>query len=65
MTEQNVKTVVENISVNPDSIEWGTPSKGGAIKVYGDFSNEDAFNKKVEAAKRVATLTQTTFTGAP
>lgn len=36
-----------------DSLEIGTPSKGGAIKIYGDFSKVDEFVAKIENAKRV------------
>ena len=35
---------------NPDSIEISTPAKGGAIKVYGDFSKPEEFKKKVDNA---------------
>jgi hypothetical protein len=35
---------------NPDSIEIGTPSKGGAIKVYGDFFNPEVFKQKIDNA---------------
>ncbi len=38
---------------NGDSLELGTPSKGGAMKVYGDFSDEEAFKKKVDSAIRL------------
>lgn len=38
---------------NPDSIELGTPSKGGAIKVYGNFNDKVAFKKKIDAAVEV------------
>ena len=38
---------------NPDSIEIGTPSKGGALKVYGDFINPDAFKLKIDNAIEV------------
>ena len=43
----------KHITENPDSIEIGTPSKGGAIKIYGDFADVAAFKKKIEAAKEV------------
>jgi hypothetical protein len=33
-----------------DSIEIGTPSKGGVIKVYGDFSDIDGFKKRIDDA---------------
>lgn len=35
---------------NPDSIEIGTPSKGGSIKVYGDFFSPEAFKVKIDNA---------------
>ena len=37
-------------SVDPDSLEIGTPGKGGAVKVYGDFRNPDGFRAKIKAA---------------
>jgi hypothetical protein len=40
---------------NPDSIELGTPSKGGAIKVYGDYSNLDEFKAKLANAAKLRT----------
>ena len=43
----------KHITENPDSIEIGTPSKGGAIKIYGNFADEEAFKKKIDAAKKV------------
>jgi len=43
----------KHITENPDSIEIGTPSKGGAIKVYGDFADVEAFKKKIDAAAEV------------
>lgn len=42
-----------NKEENPDSIEFGTPSKGGALKVYGDFSKPDDFKKKIDFAFEV------------
>ena len=47
------ETIQKQISENPDSIEIGTPSKGGAIKVYGDFSNPEEFKKKIVAAAEI------------
>jgi hypothetical protein len=34
----------------PDSIEFGTPSKGGAIKIYGDFRDPEGFKKLIDNA---------------
>lgn len=42
---------------NSDSIEIGTPSKGGAIKVYSNFSNEEEFKTKIDIAIRVREYT--------
>jgi len=38
---------------NPDSIEIGTPSKGGVIKVYGDFMNLEGFKAKIDNAVEI------------
>ena len=48
-----IESVHKTITENPDSIEIGTPSKGGAIKIYGNFDNEEAFKKKIDIAKEV------------
>jgi len=47
-----------HINDNPDSLEIGTPAKGGAIKIYGNFEDKAAFKKKVDAAKEVRTYAQ-------
>ena len=52
------ETLNRHITDNPDSIEIGTPSKGGAIKVYGDFSKPDDFKKKIDSAKIVREYAQ-------
>lgn len=39
-----------HISENPDSLEIGTPGKGGAIKVYGNFSDPETFRSKIKNA---------------
>ena len=39
-----------HISENPDSIEVGTPGKGGTIKVYGDFRDLEGFKAKIKNA---------------
>ena len=43
----------KHITENPDSLEIGTPSKGGAIKIYGDFNNPNLFNIKIDNAIRL------------
>lgn len=43
------------INENPDSITIGSASKGGAIKVYGDFRNKDEFKLKIDNAVEIRT----------
>lgn len=50
MPEESIQKVVHD---NPDSIEIGTPSKGGAVKVYGDYNNIESFKKKIKNAAEV------------
>ena len=47
------ETKVLNITENPDSINIGSASKQGAIKVYGDFNKPEEFKKKIDSAKEV------------
>jgi len=42
-----------------DSIEIGTPSKGGAVKVYGNFDEMENFKKKIDNAIKVRTYFST------
>lgn len=42
-----------HINDNPDSLEIGTPSKGGSIKVYGNFDDMGEFMAKVDRAMEV------------
>jgi hypothetical protein len=46
------------INDNPDSIEIGTPAKGGAVKIYGDFNKPEEFEVKVANAERVKRYAQ-------
>lgn len=47
------ESIQKHVTENPDSIEIGTPSKGGAIKIYGNFVDKEAFKRKIDAAKEV------------
>lgn len=40
----------ETILPFQDSLEIGTPGKGGAIKIYGDFSDKEGFRKRIDSA---------------
>ena len=51
------ENVTKHINENPDSIEIGTPSKGGAIKVYGNFAEPDTFAIKIDNAIKLRTYT--------
>ena len=44
---------IVQVQKNPDSIEIGTPGKGGCIKIYGDFSEPETFKTKILEAKRI------------
>jgi len=46
------KTIIEHREIGKlqDSLEIGSPSKGGAIKVYVDFKNEEECKRKIDAA---------------
>jgi hypothetical protein len=44
------ETMQKIVTENPDSIEIGTPSKGGVIKVYGNFSEKEVFKSKIDNA---------------
>ena len=45
-----MESIQKVINENPDSIEIGTPSKGGAIKIYGSFADLDSFKAKIDNA---------------
>jgi len=52
------ETIRRHIYENPDSIEIGTPGKGGTLKIYGDFFRMDEFKRKLENAKTVRQYAQ-------
>jgi len=62
MEEVIVKKIIEG-PVFQDSIEIGTPGKGGAIKVYGDFSQPDEFEKRIQDAVRLRKMTMDLMEG--
>ncbi len=41
---------VEEVKNYPDSIELGTPSKGGALKIYFDASNPEETKTRIDNA---------------
>ncbi|OPY44059.1 MAG: hypothetical protein A4E42_01094 [Methanoregulaceae archaeon PtaU1.Bin222] len=56
MEEVIVKKIIEGPAFQ-DSIEIGTPGKGGAIKVYGDFSQPEEFEKRIRDAVSLRKMT--------
>ena len=52
MEETKIQKIVTE---NPDSLEIGTPSKGGAIKVYGNFGDKEIFRVKIDNALELRT----------
>ena len=47
----------ENVDINPDSLTFGTPSKGGEHKIYGDvLLSPVEFGKKIEIIKLASKL---------
>lgn len=47
-----------NKTEDPDSISIGSASKGGAIKVYGDFNKPEEFKKKINNAIEIRAYAQ-------
>ena len=54
-TNNSEKKEIITKAENPDSLEIGTPAKGGAIKVYGDFNDKEIFQKKIDNALELRT----------
>ena len=50
-TRELINYMIEQIeNQNKDSIEVGTPAKGGACKIYLDFSKPDECRAKIDNA---------------
>lgn len=37
----------------PDSVELGTPARGGAIKCYGNADDPEGFQRRIDAMKKL------------
>jgi hypothetical protein len=59
MAEEQIITVKRIFEGSPfqDSIEIGTPGKGGAVKIYGDFSDPAGFENRIREAVRLRKMT--------
>jgi hypothetical protein len=53
--EESIQTIRTE---NADSIEIGTAGKGGAVKIYGDFSKPEDFKAKITNAAEVRKFAQ-------
>ena len=58
-----MESVQKIVNESADSIEIGTPSKGGAIKVYGNFSEPETFKSKIDSAILVREYTNKKMNG--
>ena len=48
-----METIQKVVNDNPDSLEIGTPAKGGAVKIYGNFNEVVTFKAKIANAMDV------------
>jgi len=50
--ETTTKIIVEHHTITEerlnDSLEIGTPSKGGVIKIYGNSANKEDFKRRID-----------------
>lgn len=49
---------ISHVTVRPDSLELGTPSKGGAIKIYFDSGDPVDSERRIREAFRLRELAQ-------
>lgn len=47
---ENKITTIKNENVEPESIEWGSPTKGGKIKIYTDMLDIEKTQRKIVSA---------------
>jgi len=66
MAEEQIITVKKILEGSPfqDSIEIGTPGKGGAIKIYGDFADPAGFEARIREAVRLRKMAAEMMEGA-
>lgn len=50
MATEKLESYTIQRTENPDSLEIGTPGKGGTIKIYSDFCDKEGFRKKIDNA---------------
>lgn len=52
------KQIIEDRTQFPDSIEIGTPGKGGCVKVYFNASNKEEAKNRIENAIELCKLAE-------
>ena len=57
------ETVIKNVAVRPDSIEIGTPGKGGVVKVYVDFADVADTEQRIRDAMEMRELANKLYSG--
>jgi hypothetical protein len=58
-----MEQIHRQINDAPDSLEIGTPAKGGCIKVYGNFDKPETFKLKIDNAIEVRKYAQEQLNG--
>jgi hypothetical protein len=58
-------TIILNRTARPDSIELGTPGKGGVLKVYFDAANPQEMEEIIFNAKRGLAMANTNIITSP
>ena len=66
MTDAQLITVKKILEGSPfqDSIEIGTPGKGGAMKIYGAFADPAGFEARIREAVRLRKMASDLMEGA-
>jgi hypothetical protein len=53
-----MKSIESHVMVRPDSLELGTPSKGGVLKVYFDSGDPVDSERRIREAFRLKEIAQ-------
>lgn len=61
--EQVVRHIHENKENRPDSIEIGTPGKGGVVKLYCDFLDKADTEQRIRNAMAMRELANRLYSG--
>jgi len=56
--------IISHTTIRPDSLELGTPSKGGVIKIYFDSGDPVDSERRIREAFRIRGIAQSLAEGA-